>query len=308
MLELHMNNKGQNGLGYFAIFLMSSIFLAIFSISSYAESPTSKTKQLTNSQSQSDHTTAKVEPIATNEHASDENASIDNTDSDEDETNYNKDPLEKFNRTMFTFNDKLDIYLFKPVAELYNAIIPIPLNKGIHNFFNNLGEVPTIINDLLQLNMYQMSKDVARLGINSTMGIGGLFDMATRMNLPYFQNDFGLTLAAWGYKDSNYLVLPFLGSNTIRDGLIGIPVDYFEFTVYPYIEPPARRFQLLTLFVVDHRANLLQFEPVLEEAAIDKYVFMRNAYMQHRAFQIEQLKHLGYKDRKNNAPAGEAVS
>jgi phospholipid-binding lipoprotein MlaA len=114
--------------------------------------------------------------------------------------------------------------------------------------------------------------------------------------LPYFQNDFGLTLAAWGYKDSNYLVLPFLGPNTIRDGL-GTTLDYFEFTVYPYIEPPSRRYQVLGLYMVDHRANLLQFEPVMEEAAIDKYVFMRNAYMQHRAFQIEQIKHLSYKDR-----------
>jgi phospholipid-binding lipoprotein MlaA len=296
-----MNNKGQNGLGYFAPFLLISIFLAIFSISSYAETTTAQTKQL-NAQPTPSQTTTKADTTPTDD------SSLDATYNDVEETNYNKDPLEKFNRAMFTFNDKLDIYLFKPVAELYNAIVPIPLNQGIHNFFNNLGEVPTIINDLLQFNFYQMSKDVARLGINSTMGIGGLFDMATRMNLPYFQNDFGLTLASWGYKNSNYLVLPFLGSNTIRDGLIAMPVDYLEFTVYPYVEPQSTRFQLLALFMVDHRANLLQFEPVLEEAAIDKYVFMRNAYMQHRAFQIEQLKHLGYKDRNYNAPSGEITT
>jgi len=215
---------------------------------------------------------------------------------------YSKDPLEGFNRAMFTFNDKLDIYLFKPIATFYNTIMPKPLNQGIHNFFNNLGEVPTIVNDLLQFNFYQMTNDFWRLGINTTIGIGGLFDIATRMYLPYFQNDFGLTLAVWGYEDSSYLVLPFLGSNTIRDGVFGIPVDYFEFSVYPYVQPQSRRYQLLGLFFIDHRANLLQFEPVLEEAAIDKYVFMRNAYMQHRAFQIEQVKHLGYANRNKEIP------
>lgn len=211
----------------------------------------------------------------------------------------NRDPFERINRVVFSFNDKFDIYFMKPIAELYNAIMPKPLNKGVHNFLNNLNELPVIANDILQLNFYQMAKDASRFAINSTMGIGGLFDIAGRMRLPYFQNDFGLTLARWGYKDSSYLVLPFLGSNTIRDGL-GIPVDYFEFSVYPYVKPTARRYQLLGLFFVDYRANLLQYESVLEEAAIDKYVFMRNAYMQHRAHQIEQLKHLSYKERSQN--------
>src|SRR5579885_556157 len=190
----------------------------------------------------------------------------------EDGGQYSKDPLEKFNRAMFTFNDKFDTYLLKPIATFYNTIMPKPLNQGIHNFFNNLGELPTIANDLLQFNFYQMTSDLWRFGINTTLGIGGLFDIATRMNIPYFQNDFGLTLAYWGYQDSSYLVLPFLGSNTIRDG-IGIPVDYFEFSVYPYVQPQSRRYQVLGLFFIDHRANLLQFEPVLEEAAVDKYVF-----------------------------------
>ena len=113
--------------------------------------------------------------------------------------------------------------------------------------------------------------------------------------------------ARWGYKFELSGASTF-GSNTIRDGVIGLPVDYFGFSVYPYIEPQSTRLQLLALFMVDHRANLLQFEPVLEEAAIDRYVFMRNAYMQHRAFQIEQVKHLGYKDRNQNQDSAEASS
>ena len=314
MSGLHMNNKEQNGLQLAATIMISSLFLFTASMESYAASTAekskivAKSKQVSNNSTNSKSTVSQADKSQSTTEASatsttDDSQASDDAINDElgaDETVYNKDPLEKFNRAMFTFNDKLDFYLIKPVAQLYNAIMPKPLNQGVHNFFNNLGEVPTIVNDLLQFNFYQMTKDMCRLGINSTMGIGGLFDMATRMHLPYFQNDFGLTLAAWGYKDSSYLVLPFLGPNTIRDGL-GTTLDYFEFTVYPYVEPQSRRYQLLGLYTIDHRANLLQFEPVMEEAAIDKYVFMRNAYMQHRAFQIEQIKHLSYKDRNVNA-------
>jgi phospholipid-binding lipoprotein MlaA len=290
-----MNYKEEIGFGIMAAIIVSSAFWMTASMTSYAGTTTTKFKQAT---SQIDQKKTAV----ADETATDNTDVADDADMDElsaEDASFNKDPLERFNRIMFTFNDNLDFYIIKPVAELYNAVVPKPLNQGIHNFFNNLGEIPTIANDLLQLNLYQMTKDVCRLGINTTMGIGGLFDIATRMHLSYFQNDFGLTLARWGYKDSSYLVLPVLGSNTIRDG-IGIPVDYFEFSVYPYVRPQSARYQVLGLFMVDHRANLLQFEPILEEAAIDRYIFMRNAYMQHRAFQIEQVKHLGYKDRNED--------
>lgn len=206
------------------------------------------------------------------------------------------DPLEGFNRAMFTFNDKLDTFVLKPVATLYNKIMPKPLNQGIHNFFNNLGEVPTIANDILQFNFYQMANDLWRLGINTTVGIGGLFDIASRMQLDYYANDFGLTLAKWGWRKSTYLVLPFFGPNTLRDG-IEIPVDYYAFSVYPYIEPTSTRYAIYGLGVVDRRAQLLQFQSVLEEAAIDKYIFIRNAYMQRRAYQIEQTDHRSYGDQ-----------
>jgi len=204
-----MNNKEQNRFALMAIITLSSVF-CIGSMTCYA----ANSKQVTN---QSTKAIAPVESTVDNTEAVDNTDVADDTDMPEmsaEEASYNKDPLERFNRVMFTFNDNLDFYLIKPVAELYNAVLPKPLNKGIHNFFNNLGEIPTIANDLLQLNLYQMTKDICRLGINTTMGIGGLFDIATRMHLPYFQNDFGLTLARWGYKDSSYLVLPVLGSNT----------------------------------------------------------------------------------------------
>lgn len=209
-----------------------------------------------------------------------------------------QDPYEGFNRAMFTFNDKLDIYLLKPVATFYNKIMPRPLNQGVHNFFNNINTLPTIANDVLQLNLYQAGNDLWRVTINTTVGIGGLFDVASRMNLPFYSNDFGLTLAKWGYKNSNYLVLPFFGSSTIRDGL-GLPVDYFAFSVYPYIDPQTARYEVYGLGVVDKRAQLLKVQPVLEEVAFDNYAFMRNAYMQRRAFQIEQNNHRGPGQQNN---------
>ena len=141
--------------------------------------------------------------------------------------------------------------------------------------FINLGTVTVIANDILQLNIHQAANDIWRLGINTTIGIGGLFDVATRIKLPLYHNDFGLTMAKWGYKNSTYLVLPFFGPNTIRDGL-GIPVDYFAFSVYPYIQPESRRYEVYGLSIVDKRAQLLKYEEVIDEAAVDRYVFVRD--------------------------------
>jgi phospholipid-binding lipoprotein MlaA len=198
-----------------------------------------------------------------------------------------EDSYEGFNRVVFNFNDRVDIVILKPIATFYNLIIPKPLNQGIHNFFNNLGNFPTLANDILQANFYQAASDFWRLGINSTVGLGGFFDVAARLQLQPYTNDFGLTLARWGYKNSNYLVLPFFGPSSIRDG-IGIPVDYFAFSVYPYVYPDSARYGLYGLGIIDRRARLLQFQPVMEEAAIDKYIFVRNAYRQHRAFQAAE--------------------
>ena len=203
------------------------------------------------------------------------------------------DPYEKMNRAFFTFNDKLDTYLFKPIAQFYNTIMPKPLNAGIHNAFNNLGETSTIANDVLQGHFRQMANDSWRLLINTTVGVGGLFDVASRMNLPYYSNDFGLTLAAWGYKSSNYLVIPFLGPATIRDGL-GWPIDYYAFTVYPYIQPDSTQNYIYALNMLDRRAQLLKIQSVMDEVALDKYVFVRDAYFQRRDYQISQNQQLIY--------------
>lgn len=209
------------------------------------------------------------------------------------------DPFQGYNRVVFAFNDNFDTYFLKPVAEFYNTVMPRPLNQGIHNIFNNVDEIPSIVNDLLQLHFYQMANDFWRLTINSTVGIGGLFDVASRIGLPRYQNDFGLTLAHYGWRNSAYWVWPFFGSYTLRDGWVGLPVDYYGFTPYPRINPKSTRYGVLGLYFVDHRANMLQYQPVFEEVAIDKYVFVRNAYMQHRKFQIDQNEHRSGRDLYN---------
>src|SRR5579872_1908985 len=203
-----------------------------------------------------------------------------------------KDPYEPFNRVMYDFNDFLDNAVLKPVATFYNDVTPKPLNKGIKNFYNNIDTIPTVINDALQGNVYQTASDSWRLVINSTIGVLGFFDFATDMGLDPNKEDFGLTLARWGYTDSNYLVLPFFGPSTPRDA-IGLPVDYYLFSIYPYVQPPIRRYELYGLGVVARRADLLSYQNVMEQAAVDKYAFLRDAYLQRRAYLIQRNKELG---------------
>lgn len=209
-----------------------------------------------------------------------------------------QDPYETFNRHTFAFNDALDTHILQPVARFYNKIMPKPLNKGIHNFFLNLNTVSTIADDFLQFNFYQMTNDLWRFTINTTVGIGGLFDVASRMNLKFYENDFGLTLTTWGYRNSNYLVLPFYGSYTVRDGM-SLPVDFVLLSAYRYIEPPRLAYGVYAVGVVEWRAQALKYNDLLDAAALDKYVFVRNAYLQRRAFQIEQNRHLGLGDRED---------
>lgn len=231
----------------------------------------------------------------------DNKASVDNTpitdntpavDSDQPMLDTKKDPYEPFNRVMYNFNDFLDNAILKPVAKFYNNVMPKPLSKGIKNIYNNIDTVPTVVNDALQGNAYQTANDGWRLVINSTVGLLGFFDVANQMGLEPNQEDFGLTLAQWGYTDSNYLVLPFFGPSTPRDA-IGLPVDYYLFSIYPYIKPVIRRNAIYGLGVVARRADLLSFQNVFEQASIDKYAFLRDAYLQRRAYRIQRNKELG---------------
>jgi len=197
------------------------------------------------------------------------------------------DPYENYNRHAFKLNQKLDQVAFKPLATTYNTVLPWPAKKGISNFFNNLNMVPTIINDILQGNLHNTASDSWRLLINSTVGVLGLVDVASDINLPQHSEDLGLTLAKWGYTNSHYLVLPIFGPSTVRDGL-ALPVDYEVTSVYPYIYPISARYSLVSLNFISKRAQLLDFQDVIDQASLDPYAFQRNAYLQRRAYLIEQ--------------------
>lgn len=211
-----------------------------------------------------------------------------------------QDPYETFNRHMYAMNKTLDKAIIKPVAKTYQKVLPKPLTKGITNFFDNLSMLPTVANDLLQANFHGALSDSWRFIFNSSIGIGGLFDVASHIGLPPHNENFGLTLAKWGYKQSSYLVLPLLGPSTIRD-TIGIPVDYYAFSVYPYIQRVALRNSLLTLYYVNQRAQLLPFDNVIKQAALDPYVFERNAYLQFRRSQIAKNSR-SFSDNESSTP------
>ena len=201
------------------------------------------------------------------------------------------DPLESYNRAMYQFNETFDTYIFKPVAQGYDTITPAPVQKGISNFFRNLDDVLVIVNDLLQLKFKQAASDTGRFLINSTLGLFGLIDWATDMGLEKHNEDFGQTLGYWGVPSGPYFVLPILGSSTIRD-TAGFAVDesYFD-PIYKQIEdgyPVSSRpdeaavWSMTILKAVDIRANLLKGKKVMDEAALDPYVFLREAYLQRR--------------------------
>jgi len=197
----------------------------------------------------------------------------------------NPDPLEKINRPIFAFNKGVDKVVIKPIAKVYDAIIPNPIQKGISNAFLNVGEFPIIINNLLQLKIGSAITDTWRLIINSTMGVGGLYDPATYFGLKRNYQDFGLTLSRWGINTA-YFVIPILGPSTITDA-IGLLVDYEFFMVYPYIDSKTLRYSLLGLDMIRLRVELLPTDKVVDEA-FDPYVLLRDAYKQRRNYLLTQ--------------------
>lgn len=195
------------------------------------------------------------------------------------------DPYEPINREIHKFNMAFDATMLKPPAKLYKAVVPEPVRTGVNNAFNNVLMLPTVANDVLQGEWRYAIKDSWRFLINSTFGIAGLFDVAdSRFSLPPHYNDLGLTFAKWGDKKSPYVVIPFLGPTTIRDGVATI-FDYALFTPYPYLDNDAVIYGLLGLRYVDIRTQMLEKEKVLDEA-LDKYSFIRDAYLQNRNFLI----------------------
>ena len=192
------------------------------------------------------------------------------------------DPWESFNRPVFVFNDTLDTYGLKPLAQGYRAITPSIVEDGIHNMFSNVGDVKNLFNNLLQAKFTDAGIDTSRILFNSTFGLLGFFDVATKMDLQRSDEDFGLTLGAWGVDSGPYLVLPLLGPSTVRDAAGKLPDTFVE--PYRYISDVPARNSIHGLDIVDTRANLLSSEKLITG---DKYVFIRNAYLQSREFKVK---------------------
>ena len=195
------------------------------------------------------------------------------------------DPLESFNRAMFEFNDTVDRYAFKPAARGYNFVMPDFASKGVSNFFNNLDDIVVFFNQLLQFKFREAAITSARFVFNSTFGVLGFFDVASHMNLPKRNEDFGQTLAVWGVPSGPYVVLPFIGPRTIRDsGALLVDWTYFD----PVFNRQTLNQTLVTLGIkyVDVRAGLLKASNILDETVPDRYAFVRDAWLLRREFLI----------------------
>ena len=200
------------------------------------------------------------------------------------------DPFESYNRSIDSFNNTLDQYVLKPVAQGYDAVAPTPVQRGINNFFSNLDDVLVVFNDLFQFKFKQFASDTGRLLVNSTVGVFGLIDWASDIGLEKHNEDFGQTLGYWGVSSGPYLILPFFGSSTVRDtgGLITdssylnpINNEVHEKWIYPNRNRDIST-GLTIIKVIDTRAGLLKAEGILEEAALDRYIYIREAFLQQR--------------------------
>jgi phospholipid-binding lipoprotein MlaA len=191
-----------------------------------------------------------------------------------------RDPLEPFNRGVYHLNSAVDAAVLKPVAIAYRDVAPVRLRQGIGNFFGNLEDVWSFVNNVLQFKGQAAIDSLRRVGINTFLGWGGVFDVATEMDLEKHTKDFGHTLGYWGIGSGPYLVLPLLGSSTLRDTL-ALPVDWKGDIVANVAHVPTRNTATL-LRAVDQRSDLLKASAMLEEAALDPYTFVREAFLQRR--------------------------
>lgn len=194
-----------------------------------------------------------------------------------------RDPWEGFNRASYKFNDALDRAVAKPVAKGYKKVTPRVVRTGVSNFFSNLGTLTTIANDVLQGKIRQAGQDSGRFLLNSTLGLGGLFDPASAAGLERNNEDFGQTLGKWGVKSGPYLMLPILGPSTVRDTAARLP-DQFTYPVN-YLEDDSTRYILRGVEFLDLRADLLSLDDQIERS-YDKYAFIRNAWLQRREFLV----------------------
>lgn len=199
-----------------------------------------------------------------------------------------RDPWEGVNRGIYKVNDTVDRAVLRPVAEFYTFVTPQPARNCIHNAFSNLGELWSATNSFLQARGHDFFNTLGRFLLNTTMGVGGCFDVASSNGAPRIQNDFGITLGVWGLGQGPYVVLPLLGPSSVRDG-VGTGVGFVgNILTVREIENIRLRNTLWGLEVIDTRASLLDVSRTVDRTAIDPYSFVRDAYLQRRNAQVLQ--------------------
>jgi phospholipid-binding lipoprotein MlaA len=191
-----------------------------------------------------------------------------------------RDPLESFNRSMFSFNDELDKAVLKPVATIYREAVPQPVRTGISNFLGNLDDVWSFFNSLMQGKGQAAAQTFMRVNINTVFGLGGVLDIASEARLERRREDFGQTLAVWGFPSGPFVVLPFFGPSTMID-VVAMPVDFRGDLINRIEDIPVRN-TLKVLDQLDLRASFLSLGQAIDEGALDKYTFTREAFLQRR--------------------------
>jgi len=191
-----------------------------------------------------------------------------------------RDPLEPYNRAVYRFNDDFDKAFMRPLAKGYKAITPEVVDRGITNVFDNIDDVTSLVNNILQFKMSRAANDIGRLIVNSTLGVLGFMDVATNLGLPSYKEDFGQTLGYWGIPPGAYFMLPIFGPSNLRD-TVGFAGDLVTDPFFS-IETGKIYWGFATLRIVDFRADRLGAGEILEDAAPDPYVFLRDAYLQRR--------------------------
>lgn len=195
-----------------------------------------------------------------------------------------RDPLEGFNRNVQIFNDNLDDYVMKPVATGYKTVTPEFVDHGITNFFSNVDDIAVVANQFLQFKLKETGMDTGRFLINTTVGLGGFVDVASHLNLPKHNEDLDQTLGFWGIPTGPYLVLPLIGPSTPR-GVVGIAGDTMSNPIN-WVSPVAWPYASGSLKTIDMRADRLTASKIVDEASVDRYEFIRNAFFQDRNYKI----------------------
>jgi phospholipid-binding lipoprotein MlaA len=199
-----------------------------------------------------------------------------------------QDPFEKYNRSAYNLNSKIETFILKPITTVYTHLIPWFVRDGIGNFFNNIDTLPDIANDLFQGNFKMASRDTSRFLLNSSFGIGGLFDVASRGGLPGHYQGFSKTLYVWGWKDSAYFILPALGPSTIRGTVSLVPSHYMD--PLTYVRPTWLKYTLDGVKFTQIASVALPAKDKITQIAIDPYIAERNAYMQNLKFRLDSSK------------------